>query len=387
LSDWAGGWAVTILFWLFAGPAVALALFSLRGERARGRYVARRLAEQAAELPPATLMVPVKGPDEGLRENLAALAALDYPDYELIVVADSAADSPPGVLPRRVKVVLAHATDARTCEKVRNLLAAVRAARKRSEVLVFADSDGRVTRGWLRALVAPLSEDGVGAVTGYRWFLPARGGFWPLVRAVWDAVAAGTLGPGDNAFAWGGAAAIRKETFFQVRVPEYWQDALTDDFTLARAVHAAGLTIAFAPGALTPCVDHTTAGGFLEWSRRQMTLTRLYAPRLWWSGLIAHVFYCGGMVAAVAAFGAGHHGAAWVLIAQLAPGMVKGLNRAMAARAALPEYGEWFRRWTWVHAVGVPLGTWLWLLALVASGFVRTMEWRGRRYEVRGAGK
>ena len=33
------------------------------------------------------MIVPVKGQDEGLRENLAALAALDYPDYELIVVA------------------------------------------------------------------------------------------------------------------------------------------------------------------------------------------------------------------------------------------------------------------------------------------------------------
>ena len=46
---------------------------------------------------------------------------------------------------------------------MRNLLAAVRATRKRTEVFAFADSDGRVTRGWLRALVTPLAEPGVGA--------------------------------------------------------------------------------------------------------------------------------------------------------------------------------------------------------------------------------
>ena len=56
--------------------------------------------ETPARLPPASVIVPVKGEDEGLRENLAALASLDYPDYELIVAARSAADIPPGVLPQ-----------------------------------------------------------------------------------------------------------------------------------------------------------------------------------------------------------------------------------------------------------------------------------------------
>src|ERR1035441_1571259 len=66
----------------------------------RAAYVARRLAEVAEDLPPASVIVPVKGQDEGLRENLAALASLDYPDYELLIVARSAADIPSGVLPR-----------------------------------------------------------------------------------------------------------------------------------------------------------------------------------------------------------------------------------------------------------------------------------------------
>jgi hypothetical protein len=60
--------------------------------------------------------------------------------------------------------VLAHGDDRHTAEKVQNLQVAVRAARKRSQILAFADSDGRVTRRWLRALAAPLGEPGVGAV-------------------------------------------------------------------------------------------------------------------------------------------------------------------------------------------------------------------------------
>ncbi len=374
---------LAILYWFLAGPALLLAALSLRGERKRAHYVARRLAERSEELPPATVIVPVKGYDEGLRENLGALAALDYPDFELIVTAHSAGDIPPGVLPARAKVVLAHGTDSASCEKVQNLLAAVRAARKCTKVLAFADSDGRVTSGWLRALVAPLSEPGVGASTGYRWFLPCPPDFWSLMRGVWDAVAAGTLGAGDNRFAWGGAMAIRKEVFFEARVPEFWQGALSDDYALSQAVHAARLSIAYAPGALTPCGEHITAGRFFGWIYRQMAITRIYAPRLWWPGLIAHIFYCGGMAASVIASIRGNRLAEWALIAQLSPGMLKGLNRATLARAALPEHEAWFKRHAWVHAIWVPLGTWVWLIALVSSAFARSIEWRGRRYALK----
>jgi cellulose synthase/poly-beta-1,6-N-acetylglucosamine synthase-like glycosyltransferase len=371
------------LYWFFVAPSLLLAAVSLRGERKRADYVARRLAERTEDLPPATVIVPVKGYDEGLRENLEALATLDYPDYELIVTAHSAGDIPPGVLPSRVRVVLANGTDSGASEKIQNLLAAVRASRKRTEVLAFADSDGRVSKGWLRALVAPLAEPGVGACTGYRWFLPDPPDFWSLLRGVWDAVAAGTLGAGDNRFVWGGATAIRKELFFDARIPEFWDDALTDDLTLSQAVHAAGLSIAYAPGALTPCLEHTTGPVFFAWIRRQMALTRLYAPRLWWTGLIAHIFYCGGMAASVIASIRGNRFAEWALIAQLSPGMLKGLNRATLAKAALPEHEAWFKRHSWVHAIWVPLATWAWLIALVSSGLARSIEWRGRRYALK----
>jgi cellulose synthase/poly-beta-1,6-N-acetylglucosamine synthase-like glycosyltransferase len=377
---------LVVLYWLLTGPALLLAALSLRGERKRAAYVARRLAGQSKDLPPATVIVPVKGSDEGLRENLEALAALDYPDYELIVTAHSAGDIPAGVLPVRVKVVLAHGTDPAGAEKVQNLMAAVRAARKRSLVLAFADSDGRVGRGWLRALVAPLEEPGVGASTGYRWFLPDPPDFWSLMRGVWDAVAAGTLGPGDCRFAWGGAMAIRKEVFFEARVPDFWQGALSDDYALSRAVHAAGLSIAYAPGALTPCGEHITGGRFFGWIRRQLAITRIYAPGLWWPALIAHIFYCGGMAASVAASIRGNRLAEWALIAQLSPGMLKGLNRATLAKASLPGHEAWFKRHAWVHAIWVPLATWVWLMALGSSAFARSIEWRGRRYALKRGG-
>src|SRR5262249_56767562 len=109
-------------YWSVAGLAIFLSLLSLHGSRRRSEYVTRRLSAPDGDLPPATVIVPVKGEDEGLRENLAALASLDYPDYELVIVARSAPDIPPGVLPRRVKIVLAHSDDdPEAAEKAQNL--------------------------------------------------------------------------------------------------------------------------------------------------------------------------------------------------------------------------------------------------------------------------
>jgi len=337
-------------------------------------------------LPPATVIVPVKGEDPGLRENLAALAAQDYPDYELIVVAHCAADIPAGVLPASVRVVLAHAEEPGTGEKVLNLRTAVRFARKDSLLLAFADSDGRVSRTWLRALAAPLvtstPDAQVGASTGYRWFAPEPPDFWSLMRSVWDAVIGGTFSSGANAFAWGGSMAIRRETFHAIHVSDFWRETVSDDYALADAVRRAGLRIVFAPGAMAVCTDRTTGRAFLAWARRQLTITRVYRPRLWWAALVAHIFYCGGMAAAIIASIHGSRGAEWVLLAQLSPGMLKGANRATLAAAELPEYKAWFARHAWVHTWWVPLGTWIWLIVLLASACGNRIEWRGKRYRL-----
>jgi hypothetical protein len=83
----------------------------------------------------------------------------------------------------------------------------------------------------------------------------------------------------------------------------------------------------------------------------------------------------------------GNRLAEWALIAQLSPGMLKGVNRATLAKASLPEYEGWFKRHAWVHAIWVPVGTWVWLYALGGSAFATSIAWRGRRYRLKRPGK
>lgn len=371
-------------FWLLVVPALLLAALSLKGERRRASYYAENLKDvwEESKCLPATVIVPVKGPEEGLCENLASLAALDYPDYELIVVARIGSDIPEGVIPERARIVLAGETPLDTGEKVGNLLAAARVARPSSEIFAFADSDGRVSRRWLRALAHPLDRERAGASTGYRWHLPSSPDFWSLIRSVWNAVIAGQFGPDPCKFAWGGAMAIRKEVFHRCQVPEFWRGSVSDDYSLSAAVRRAGLEVHFAPGALVASTGRTSAGEFLRWIQRQMIITRVYYARLWWAALAAHVVYCGAMAACVTALSQGRLLGGFVLVVLLGLGMLKGANRARLACAALPEYGSWFEHHGWVHTWWVPLATWVWLFSLLASALTNVIEWRGNCYRL-----
>lgn len=365
------------------GLALLLSLLALRGDRARRAYWRQwRQSTAPGPLPAATLIVPVKGMDEGLRENLASLAAQDYPDYELLVTVRDPADLPPGVLPPHARLVIAGEPEPGTGEKITNLLAAVASARPASAVLVFADSDGSTAPPWLRFLVTRLEEPGTGAATGYRWHLPHRPDLPSLLRSVWNGVIAGGMGPGGAAFCWGGATAIRRTDFQRWCIPDWWRGAISDDYRLSAAVRAAGRTIAFAPGAMVASTDHCTWGELFEWTRRQMQITRFHAPKLWGLALAAHVLYCGAMVAGIALLLQGQWIGAAALSAQLLLGYLKATHRIRMVAEAMPEHASWFHRWGWLHVLLTPLGTWLWLYASIAAGLFREIVWRGRRHRL-----
>ncbi len=108
---------------------------------------------------------------------------------------------------------------------------------RQSEVFVFVDTDARPRSDWLRSLVAPLHDERIGAATGYRWFIPERGGFASHLRSVWNASIASALGEReDKNFCWGGSTAIRKATFEKLEVAERWHGTVSDDFTLTRVL-------------------------------------------------------------------------------------------------------------------------------------------------------
>ncbi len=377
------------LFWFFSIPAVVASLASLRAGRRHLQAVTAGMKSDPHDwTPPVTLIVPVKGIDEDLRDNLRSLVEQDYPDFELLVAVRDPRDPAVGeiraLLDNRARLVVARSSREDTGEKINNLLAAVAEARPSSQVLAFADSDGRVERHWLRALVSPLRDPSVGAATGYRWYFPEQPGWWSLLCTVWNSTVAGTFGAGDPHFAWGCAMAIRRETFETARVRQFWVGAVSDDYRLTHAVRAAGLDIHYTPRAMVATPGDFSAPAFLSWAVRQMIITRVYNPRLWWSGFAAHLMYCGAMASGVAAIAAGTLWAVPILLLAVLPGMWRGELRRQAARVMFPGRAGWLDRYGWIYSWLVAPTTWLWLHIFIASSWRRRIEWRGYTYELLG---
>lgn len=275
------------VFYFFAFLQIILAIQSLRGGFAFRDYVKRELSKPPSNFTPfVSIIAPCKGIDEGLRENLSAVLQQNYPNYEVIFAVDSAEDEAVETIKSltaesNVKTLLVTAGKASNeSQKIHNMREALKFAAQDSEVFAFVDSDARPLKDWLKNLVAPLTDEKVGAATGYRWFVPSRGGFWTQIRAVWNASIASALGANQKSnFCWGGATAIRREVFERLNITEKWRGKLSSDYSLTNALKSANLLIYFVPQCLTADVSNDSASEILEFTTRQMKLTRMYAPQ------------------------------------------------------------------------------------------------------------
>src|SRR6185436_19837666 len=99
---------------------------------------------------------------------------------------------------------------------------------------------------------------------------------------VWNASVASALGS-DRAknFCWGGSTAIRRTTFTGLNVSDRWRGTVSDDFTLTRVLKEAKLPIHFTPNCLVASVGDCNFRELLEFTTRQIKITRVYAPHLW----------------------------------------------------------------------------------------------------------
>ena len=391
--------SLLLVFYFFAAISIWLGLVSLRSGVRFVRYLQTELAGQHEHFTPfVTVFMPMRGVDDGLRENVAAIFRQDYPSFEIIFVVDRSDDPALAVVEnaRRsftaavgpaMQVVVAGA--ANDCgQKVHNLSAAIRHAHRDSEVFVFVDSDARPQTSSLRALVAPLADGKVGAATGYRWFIPAGGGIAAHLLSVWNAAIASALkADGMKNFCWGGSTAIRRSTFEACKVIEYWCGAASDDFAMTRALHDANLPIKFVPQCLTASFENSSFSELLEFTTRQIKITRAYAPHLWKSVFIGSAIFVltffGGLALVVtrASLGLSFVPPLFLLIIILAMGAMKSHLRLRIVTCVIGEAST--AGATIAHMTLWPFASALYLGNALAAAFSRRITWRGITYELK----
>lgn len=297
------------VFYVFAAILVVLSARSLLGGIAYLQFFKAEIAKPASEFTPfVTIIAPCRGLDTGLEENIEALFRLDYPNYEIIFVVDDKMDPALSLIEnisriaardaKKTKVIVAG--KAQGCsQKVENLREAVLHASDGSAAFIFVDSDVRPSIGWLRSIVAPLADENIGAATGYRWFISKNPTFASELRSVWNASIASALGPETRSnFCWGGSMGMRRDTFDRLDIREKWLGTLSDDFAVTRTMNEANLPIVFVPQALTASIEDCTFGEMLEFTTRQMKITRVYAAKLWVMSFIGSGLFSAVMIAA-----------------------------------------------------------------------------------------
>jgi ceramide glucosyltransferase len=388
------------LFFLLVLEQILQGLYNLWDGLGWLRMAQRRAGSHSGFYAPrVALFCPVKGAEPGLEQNISALVSFDYPDYEVFFAMASADDPARKIIERttaaskhKINIVIA-GKPADCGEKVNNLRAAVLKAAEGFDVYVFADSDGRPARSWLAKLVAPLADSNLGAVTTFRWFFPQTGGLWSAMASAWNAPAATYLGEHPRNFCWGGGTAIRRERFEQSNVMEFWNGSVSDDFSLTHALHQSGLPILFAPECIVPTMFDCDLDGLLEFTNRQIIITRVYESRLWALGGFAHALYCGAVLMGLALFLsnviAGAPAIQLLLLVLVPPvfSMGRGVLRLAAILEVLPDWKAkllsdgWI--WTFLAAAAPFLALWNTLVAM----FSRQIRWRGIRYKLISPGQ
>jgi len=360
-------------------------------------YVRRRLhSDPGFYTPRVAVLCPCKGMEPGLERNLLSFTEFERQNYEIFFILASASDPARSIVERvakssRVKAnVIIAGNPANSGEKVNNLRVAVEQLPPEFEVLVFTDSDGCPARRWLHHLVSPLGDVRIGATTTMRWLLPNRSNLPTALLAAWNAPLATMLTEKGKNFCWGGGTAIRRSTFEQSGVMDVWRNSVSDDYSLTRALERTNRPIVFIPECLTLSYADTDLQGLLEFTNRQVLITRVYARNIWRTAAATYLLYCMTLLFGVILFlsvtfeqrPAFH--IATLTFLPLVLSSIRSAIRLVGVTEALPAARSQIMGQAWIYVLLTLLVPFLYIVNFVNSLVTRKTRWRGVTYELIG---
>jgi len=280
------------------------------------RFLSRNRKIQPLFTPPVSILKPLRGVDPQMYESFRSHCVQDYPEHE-IIFGVSEADDPAVEAVHRLMREFPHCSiQLVVCpevlgnnRKTSNLVQMLPQARY--DHILINDSDIYVTPDYLRRVMAPFAQPGVGMVT-----CPYRGIAADTLGSKLESIGistdfiAGVLAAGqiENGihFALGSTLAITRPALNAIGGLRPMVDYLADDFELGYRVSKAGREVVLADVVVE---THLPAYGFrgffehqLRWARstrdsRRMgylgllltfglpwaILAVLFAPGAWWS--------------------------------------------------------------------------------------------------------
>jgi ceramide glucosyltransferase len=360
----------------------------------RGFVRRRLLTDPGFHAPHLAVLCPCKGIQPGLERNLVSLTEFDHQNYEIFFILASESDPAYGIVKRvaanskpKAHVIITEKPEG--CgEKVNNLRMAIEQLPPEFEVLVFADSDGRPGKSWLHHMAAPLIDSRIGATTTMRWFIPNRNNFATALLAAWNTPLITMLSEKGRNFCWGGGTAIRRSVFDQAAVLEEWKNSVSDDYSMTRALERTGRSILFLPECLTVSFVESDFEGLLEFTNRQILITRVYAGRVWDAAAATHFLYCFTLVLGVLLVVSdlfeqrpAFH-LAMLTFLPLLLSAIRSSIRFSGVMEILPTYRSQITDLAWIYVLLTVFVPFLYLHNFLNSLLTRRIRWQGMVYEV-----
>ena len=239
--------------------------------------------------PRCSIIIPCKGVPKNFGKNLEGFLELDYPAYEVLYVTETENDLAvpiiESIVGRHDNARLVIAGFSLSCaQKNHNLLAGVGQADE-SEVYIFADSDIRPGKSWLKELIRPLADPDIAVTSGFRWLHSTKGTLAEFTHAyanifmyVLFCCASFIGGVG----LWGGSMAIRRKDFVELGVAQKWGSAVVDDLCLSKLVTRKRLKGVIVPQCISSTDDLLlSVKAAILWFERQIMFLRVYYKPLW----------------------------------------------------------------------------------------------------------
>jgi len=355
--------------YILAAIAILQGIFTLvdgiRAARHMRRFRPRRVSSERV-----VVFCPCKGTDPEFEKNIQSILNQDYPNYHAQFIVESERDPAYFALRALGADVLVAGMATSRGQKVHNLAYAVERC-VAADVFVFCDSDARFPSDWLKHLLAPLEP--MKMTTGYRWYVAARLRFATLMRSAWNASSVSVLGDHERNFAWGGSTAIHRETFRRLSVLDSWRGSVSDDYSITRTAQRAGVRIVFVPECLVPSYGECSLRELLEFTTRQIIITRVYHPTLWWIGFAGHIIFKAAFWILPFA-----HPGLWFSVYALS--VAKSWIRYRAVTTVLPPPA--LSRYGWFYILSSPLVALLYVYNMIASALSTEIVWRDIHYKL-----
>src|SRR5712692_6779700 len=334
--------------------------------------------------PPVSILKPVRGVDHDAYENFASYCRLDYPEYELVFAM---ADPHDPVIPVIEKLqrdfpgrAIQFVTDVPRVgenDKVNSLCRLVKEACH--DLLVMSDSDVRVERDYLREVVAPFADAGVGAVTSF--YRCAGGGTMAadldMLGMCMDSVPSALVArklEGKVQFAYGWTMATTKERLTEIGGWEAMANHHSDDFELGNRIAGKGHRVELMREPVSMNFPKEKVNEFLQHELRWSIGLRNVRP----AGYAGMIFTHGLPWVILAAMVAGVSGWMMVAASYLLAYLILRVGLAYAAGVwGLRDYNIAPKLWLAPVRDAVSAAVWF------VGFFTNRIRWRGLEYRVR----